>query len=136
MQEDKLKKIDRTLAFIEKYLTRLNVYLVFLGLALLAIFADSLSLNESFKFFLKKLFENKLWPIFPVAFELFLREVEKKTLGHHKDVLARIEAVIVSGGNLDPGYLLAILKGRDGEISSSMTDAYVDARIRNDSTVK
>jgi len=128
-------KLEKILLFVEKYFNQLNVFIALTVLALLLIFSGSL-FPEKLTSFLERLFENKYWPIVLLLFQIFRKEVEKKNSTSHRDRLAKIEAVIVSGKEIDPGYLLTILKGRDGELSSEMTNNYLDSRMKLDNPIK
>lgn len=129
--------LDRLLVWFERYVTRINVYIVLMLILIVGAVSDSLPwLPVGVKTFIISVLINQYWPVFVLAFEWFRREVEKKLALTNKDKLAKIESVIVSGGELDPGYLLAIIRGRDVEIAASMTDAYVEARLGQDNPIK
>lgn len=127
-------KTDIFLEWCEKHLTRLNVYgALAAGTLLLILFGSAIP--DPVGNFLAVLIENQYWPFALLLFEIFLREVEKKTSKSDRSKLASLEAVITSGQELEPGYLLAIINGRDGELSSSMTDGYIEARMRRDNPI-
>lgn len=126
---------DKVLDWIESNLTHLNLYLLLAIAVFILIFTESL-LPEKIKEFSFSLFENTYWPFALVFFEMFRREVEKKNARTDKGKLAKIEAVIGSGKNVEPAYILAIVRGRDTEFSSDMLDDYFEVRMRTDSTVK
>ncbi len=127
--------IKKVLDWVEINLTHLNLYLLLAFSAVMLILFES-SLPEKLKDFTYRLFENTYWPFALVFFEMFRREVEKKNAKTDKSKLAKIEAVIGSGKKVEPAYILAIVKGRDGELASSMLEEYFDVRMRSDRTVQ
>ena len=129
------RRHEYILLFIEKYLTLLNISITLAILSALLIFFGSL-FPEELTPFLERLFENKYWPFALILFEYFRREVEKKSSILYKDRIAKIEAVALSGKELEAGYLLTIINGRDGELSSEMTNNYLDARMKIDNPIK
>jgi hypothetical protein len=128
-------KLEKGLIFLEKYFTRLNLFLLLVFITtFLIIFGSSFPLK--FQPFVEKVIENKLWPYVLLVFEIFRREVDKKFAKTDKDKLAKIEAVVLSGKLIDPGYILAIINGRDGELSAEMANQYVESRMKFDNPIR
>lgn len=92
---------------------------------------------ETTREFIKILIFNPYWGIALALFEIHTQSKKDEDFLTNEKKLAKLEAVINDGGQShDSRYLLAILKGLDGDISAQTASRYVDERLREEDTVE